>query len=152
MSRLELWPKVTPARRMYTMKTRVRAAETRSKAAKGRNAERGAGLVMIAGGLVLILAAAGLAIDLGVLYLEKSEAQRAADAGALAGAQVFATSGCTLNASCLSTAVETTATAHAPKLAQTNLVFGQTPTGPAPALSSGRRTSPHPLITATAQA
>jgi len=152
MSQLELRPKVTPARRMYTMKTRMRPAETRRKAAKERNAERGAALVMIAGGLVLILAAAGLAIDLGVLYLEKSEAQRAADAGALAGAQVFATSGCTLNASCLSTAVETTATANATKLAQQNLVFGQTPTVPAPAFSSGGGSSTDPLITVTAQA
>src|SRR5258707_8460298 len=152
MSQLELRPKVTPARRMYNMKTRMRPAETRRKAAKERNAERGAALVMIAGGLVLILAAAGLAIDLGVLYLEKSEAQRAADAGALAGAQVFATSGCTLNASCLSTPVETTATANATKLAQQNLVFGQTPTVPTPAFSAGGGSSTDPLITGTVQA
>src|SRR5260370_30831814 len=98
---------------MYTMKTRMRPAETRRKAAKERNAERGAALVMIAGGLVLILAAAGLAIDLGVLYLEKSEAQRAADAGALAGAPAFPPSGSTFNATFLSTAAATPATPHA---------------------------------------
>lgn len=134
------------------MKTRMRPTETRRKAAKERNAERGATLVMIAGGLALILAAAGLAIDLGTLYLERSEAQRAADAGALAGAQVFANSGCTLNASCLSTAVQNTATANATQLAQQNLVFGQTPTVPTPVFSAGGGSSTDPLITVTVQA
>ena len=42
-----------------------------------------------------MLAAASLAIDLGLLYVGRSEAQRAADAAALAGASAFVDSGCT---------------------------------------------------------
>jgi hypothetical protein len=42
-----------------------------------------------------LLALAALAIDLTTLYVARSEAQRAADAAALAGAKIFATSGFT---------------------------------------------------------
>jgi hypothetical protein len=56
--------------------------------------EHGASLVMVAASLVALLAAASLAIDLGLLYVARSEAQRAADAAALAGASTFITSGC----------------------------------------------------------
>jgi Putative Flp pilus-assembly TadE/G-like len=137
---------------MYTMKTRMRPIGTRRKAAKERNGERGVTLVMIAGALVVILAAAGLAIDLSALYVERSEAQRAADAGALAGAQIFATSGCTLNATCLSPGVQSMATTRATAVAQQNLILGQTPTVPTPAFTTGGGSSTDPLITVTAQA
>lgn len=48
--------------------------------------ERGAALVFIAVGLVVLLALAGLAIDLGYMYVAKGQLQNAADSAALAGA------------------------------------------------------------------
>ena len=59
----------------------------------GNRTERGATLLIVAASLVAFLLLAGLAIDLVALYLGRSEAQRAADAGALAGAQQFVFSG-----------------------------------------------------------
>lgn len=47
---------------------------------------------IVAASLIVILGLAGLAIDLVALYADRSEMQRAADAGALAGAQQFVTS------------------------------------------------------------
>src|SRR5688572_26769704 len=55
--------------------------------------QRGMTLVMVAASLVMLLGAAGLAIDLVSLYVARSEAQRTADAAALAGAQSLAESG-----------------------------------------------------------
>jgi Flp pilus assembly protein TadG len=49
--------------------------------------ERGMTLVIIAAGLVLLLGIAGLGVDLGMFYVTRNEAQRAADAAVLAGAQ-----------------------------------------------------------------
>ncbi len=60
-----------------------------------RHREAGVSLVMVAIGLVLLLLLAGLGIDLASLYSACAEAQRAADASALAAAQVFVTSACT---------------------------------------------------------
>ena len=57
--------------------------------------EHGASLVLVALSLVAMLAAASLAVDLGLLYVARNEAQRAADAAALAGASAFVNSGCT---------------------------------------------------------
>ncbi len=55
--------------------------------------ERGVSLVIVAFGLVALLGFAALAIDLAFLYVGRSEAQRAADAAALAGAKEFRDSG-----------------------------------------------------------
>lgn len=52
----------------------------------GRLNNKGAALVFIAVGLVVLLALAGLAIDLGYMYVAKAQLQSAADAAALAGA------------------------------------------------------------------
>ncbi len=57
--------------------------------------ERGISLVIVAFGLVALLGFAALAIDLAFLYVGRSEAQRAADAAALAGAKEFVDSGFT---------------------------------------------------------
>jgi len=51
--------------------------------------ERGATLAMVAVCLVALLSCAAIAIDLGMLFNSRSEAQRVADAAALAGASVF---------------------------------------------------------------
>ena len=48
--------------------------------------ERGMTLVMVATGLVAFLSATMLAVDVGMLMVARTEAQSAADAGALAGA------------------------------------------------------------------
>lgn len=63
-----------------------------------RRRQAGVSLVIVAGALAMLLALAGLAIDLASLYAARAEAQRAADAAALAGAQEFVTSGCTSSA------------------------------------------------------
>ena len=61
-----------------------------SKAAKLQShPERGMTMFMVAASLFVLLGTAGLAIDLVNLYVARSEAQRAADAAALAGAKKF---------------------------------------------------------------
>jgi Putative Flp pilus-assembly TadE/G-like len=60
-----------------------------------RPSDRGVSIVMIAVGMVFVLGMAGLGVDLASLYVGRSQAQRAADAGALAGAQALVTEGCT---------------------------------------------------------
>jgi hypothetical protein len=64
-------------------------------AVRAREAQCGATLILVAVGLGVFLGISALAIDLAMLYVTRNEAQRAADAAALAGATVFATSGCT---------------------------------------------------------
>lgn len=90
-------------------------------------AERGAALVLVASMLVALLAAASLAIDLGTLYVARSEAQRAADAAALAGASTFATSGCfSASAGCVSGGPqETLARQRAEAVGARDAVMGQ---------------------------
>ncbi|HVB99787.1 MAG TPA: pilus assembly protein TadG-related protein [Candidatus Dormibacteraeota bacterium] len=61
----------------------------------GSSCERGATLVFVGVSLLALLSVLALVIDLGMLYVARSEAQRAADAAALAGANVFVTTGCT---------------------------------------------------------
>jgi hypothetical protein len=53
---------------------------------RGRN---GSAIIFIAVTLMILVAFAGLAIDVGYLYVVRGELQNAADAGALAGAQVL---------------------------------------------------------------
>jgi hypothetical protein len=106
---------------------------------------------MVAFAMVMILCAAGLAIDLTALYLQRSEAQRAADSGALAGAMAF-TLDCSLNSSCLSANVEAGATAQATQAVQKNLVFGQVPTVASTSFTAGGGSTSDPLITVTVQA
>lgn len=69
---------------------------SRSNPAAGRvrNREHGMSILWVAGGLVFILGVAALTIDLASLYVVRNEAQRASDAGALAGAKAFVDSGC----------------------------------------------------------
>jgi hypothetical protein len=67
-----------------------------------REKERGVTILLVAVALVAIMAMAALSIDAITLYLANAEAQRAADAAALAGARILSLSGMTgdpLNAS-----------------------------------------------------
>jgi Flp pilus assembly protein TadG len=60
-----------------------------------RRGERGVTMVLVALAMVAIIAMAALSIDVVTLYLAREEAQRAADAGALAAARVISISGAT---------------------------------------------------------
>jgi Flp pilus assembly protein TadG len=54
-----------------------------------RHNERGVSFLLVVAGIFALLGMAALAIDLVTLYTAKSEAQKAADAAALAGAKMF---------------------------------------------------------------
>ncbi len=60
-----------------------------------RHSERGITMVLVALAMVAIIAMAALSIDVVALYLAKEEAQRSADAAALAAARVISISGIT---------------------------------------------------------
>ena len=95
-----------------------------------RDAQRGATLLLVALSLVVLLGICALAIDLVWLYVGRSEAQRAADAGALAGATVFANSGCTsASGGCVAGgSQEAPARQEAIDVGSRNPVGGQAPT------------------------
>jgi hypothetical protein len=63
----------------------------------GPRQERGITIFVVAAVIVAVLGMAALAIDLIALYVAHGQAQRAADAAALAGAKMFVTSGFTSN-------------------------------------------------------
>jgi Flp pilus assembly protein TadG len=60
-----------------------------------RNGERGVTMVLVAAAMVAIIGMAVLSIDVVTLYLAKEEAQRSADAAALAAARLLSVSGIT---------------------------------------------------------
>jgi Flp pilus assembly protein TadG len=72
-----------------------RLAFPRSHLPTQRHGERGVTMVLVAIAMVAIIAMAALSIDVITLYLAREEAQRAADAGALAAARVISISGAT---------------------------------------------------------
>jgi Flp pilus assembly protein TadG len=91
-----------------------------------RASSRGVALVSLAFASMLFMGTAGLAVDLAYLYAARAEAQRSADAAALAAANDFANSGYT---SGLLTAaqVETLAANDAAAIANDNPVLGVSP-------------------------
>jgi hypothetical protein len=60
-----------------------------------RRSERGVTIVLVALAMVAIISMAALSIDIVTLYLARGEAQRSADAGALAAARIISMSGAT---------------------------------------------------------
>src|SRR5271165_4631531 len=69
---------------------------SRSRLVKSpRDGERGITMALVAICMVAILAMAVLSIDTVTLYLAREEAQRSADAAALAGARILSLSGMT---------------------------------------------------------
>src|SRR5271155_738360 len=60
-----------------------------------RSRQRGVTIALVAISMVVIIGMAALSIDVGSLYQAKAEAQRAADAGALAAARLISISGVT---------------------------------------------------------
>ena len=61
----------------------------------GRKGERGVTILLVTVALVVMLGLAALGIDVVTLYVARTEAQRAAEAAALAGARAFVASGFT---------------------------------------------------------
>jgi Putative Flp pilus-assembly TadE/G-like len=121
------------------------------KASESRSRQRGSSLFIVATALVAFIGLMGIAIDLVSLYLGKSEAQRAADAAALAGATVFVTTGCTsTSAGCA--AAQALATTQAVTVGQTNFVAGATPSIPNGNVSFDLSHAGDPLITVVVNA
>jgi Flp pilus assembly protein TadG len=89
---------------------------------------RGVSLMIVAVGMIFILGMAGLAIDLASLYVGRSQAQRAADAAALAGAQALVVNDCvpdstgTISGACISIAQT-----QAADVGNSNLIAGDSP-------------------------
>ncbi len=100
-----------------------------------RKNERGITIVLVAFSLLALLGMAALAIDVSTLYVAHGEAQRAADAAALAGARMFASSGYTTSPTSLAAAdicqtsaapgADAAANRQAEAAAAQNLVAGQ---------------------------
>ena len=90
--------------------------------------DRGSAIIIAAVGMIFILGMAGLAVDLASLYVARSQAQRAADAAALAGARAFTDQGCvtgdggTLSGACLALAKQ-----RAELVGNQNLIAGVSP-------------------------
>jgi uncharacterized membrane protein len=95
--------------------------------------EGGVIIILVAIFLLFVVGAmAALSIDVVTFYTARSEAQLAADAGALAGARVLANSGATsdTNDATMMANAQILAAGVATQVARTNLVGGQTlPTG-----------------------
>jgi Flp pilus assembly protein TadG len=92
--------------------------------------ERGVTMALVALAITAIVAMAGMSIDIGTLYQASAEAQRAADAGALAGARTLSMSGMTgdpTNSSGDWTNACTAATNAATTAADQNLIGGSAP-------------------------
>ena len=66
----------------------------RQKSYRLRKDEAGSVLLIVAASMMVLLGISAIAIDMANLYMARSQTQRAADAGALAGAKAFVTTGC----------------------------------------------------------
>lgn len=88
--------------------------------------ERGVSIFIVALGLIFLLGVTGLAVDLATLYVARNEAQRAADAAALAGAHEFVLSGFSAGVVSASQAGSMSAT-QATVAGNANLIIGENP-------------------------
>ncbi len=91
-----------------------------------RQGERGQTILLVAISLVAMLGLSALAIDVVTLYVSRAEAQRAADSGALAGAQMLVTLGVTADPcnAALQNAAIGLVTTQAQAVAQKNNIAG----------------------------
>jgi|SRR5690348_1904621 len=87
--------------------------------------EKGSILLIMAVAMVMMLGISAIAIDLVNLYLARAQAQRAADAAALAGAKSFVTSGCATSGCTPGGVQETMAAQQAVAVAAQNDIAGQ---------------------------
>ena len=113
--------------------------------------DSGATLYIVAGAMVFLLGTSALAIDLVSFYVGRNEAQRAADAAALAGASIFISQGCTtgVNGCYAGGPQEAPATTQATQVAAQNLVGGQAPSSSTLAVSFNYPNKEEPQITVT---
>lgn len=102
---------------------------SKNHARSNRHDDRGVSILIIAVSMVFVLGMAGLGIDLASLYVGRSQAQRAADSAALAGAQALAgDSNCVNGGSgSLSSACMAVARQQAEAVGNLNLVAGLAP-------------------------
>ncbi len=125
----------------------------RANSGAGRRHRKDAGMTLyvVAGAMVALLGVSALAIDLAALYVVRSEAQRAADAAALAGASIFVSQGCTTaSGGCVSGGPqEAPAKTEAIDVAAQNLVAGQAPSSSTVGVSFSYPNSEEPQITVT---
>lgn len=105
------------------MKSSALPSATRSSR---RSSSRGVALVLFTFATMIFMGTAGLAVDLAYLYTARAEAQRAADAAALAAANDFANSGYTSGLLTVGQ-VQTLAAADAAAVGNKNLVVGRSP-------------------------
>ena len=112
---------------------------------------RGSTIVLVAASLIVIIGALGLAIDLGTFYVARNEAQRAADAAALAGASIFVVGGCTdISSGCvIGGPQESLARTQAIQVAAQNTVGGSGPSSASVATSFSYPNPQEPQITVT---
>lgn len=87
--------------------------------------DRGSVLLIVAAGMVLMLGVCAIAIDLANLYLARAQAQRAADAAALAGAKSFTNTGCATTGCTAGGIQETVGLQQAKAVAAQNLIAGK---------------------------
>jgi Putative Flp pilus-assembly TadE/G-like len=94
-----------------------------------RSNDNGVSILIVAVSMVFILAMAGLGIDLASLYVGRNQAQRSADAAALAGATALVDQSCVTGTagSGLSSACMALARQRAEAVANQNLVAGESP-------------------------
>lgn len=114
--------------------------------------DSGVSILIIAVSMVFILGMAGLAIDLASLYVARSQAQRAADAAALAGAEALVNQGCVTGTT--GTGLTSTCMAFARQNAETvgnqNMIAGENPDITDSDIHFPNKTSSDPQIQVTA--
>src|SRR3954464_1275522 len=99
--------RTSPSRRAHVKKVAMQKL-------RRRDAERGAILIQVAIAMLGLIAFTAFVVDYGVMWVARSEAQTAADAGALAGSRALAFGGTVARA-----------TDAAQKTAMAHRVFGQ---------------------------
>jgi Flp pilus assembly protein TadG len=90
---------------------------------QARNGERGVTMIIVVIAMMSMLAMVALAVDVITLYAARSEAQRAADAAALAAAKMLVDAGVTADPTLINPTVQSTAQTLATQVAQS--VAGQ---------------------------
>lgn len=90
--------------------------------------ETGAVMVIVAGGMVILLGMAGLALDSGRAFIAKSELSRAVDAGVLAGARALRTGEASARRQALAVALAN-GVSRDDSLTSMSVTFGSTPDG-----------------------
>lgn len=100
-----------------------------NRSATERSKDSGVSILIVAVGMIFVLGMAGLGIDLASLYVARSQAQRSADAAALAGAQALVDNQCVpgpsgggLTSYCMSVATQ-----NAVAVGDKNLIAGVSP-------------------------